>query len=48
MKRLDAFIRAAAFLGAVAAAAGDDAIWSLFILNRHEVRTQCIILNDKK
>ena len=26
----------------------DDAIWSLFILNRHEVRTQCIILNDNK
>lgn len=48
MKRLGKLIRAAAFLGAVAAAADDDALWSLFILNRHEVRTQCIILNDNK
>ncbi|MBR0197224.1 MAG: hypothetical protein IJQ34_03740 [Kiritimatiellae bacterium] len=26
----------------------DDAIWSLFLVNRHEVRTQCMILPEKK
>lgn len=25
----------------------DDSDWSLFIVNRHEVRTSCIILKDK-
>jgi len=25
----------------------DDSEWSLFLVNRHEVRTQCLILPDK-
>ena len=25
----------------------DDATWSLFLINRHEVRTQCVILPEK-